>query len=163
MQPFSQIEFGLNNSKEKGKCSPNMALLYRCISMLLLWLLRITVLLISISMLMQVAEKTAGLRAVELKRVPMSLEGSAFRSKFLDVDELLSYCSWFAVRIHFLLYKLLTKMNLVKFSFLLLLFVKSFSWVDLVCLTSITMLAAVSCVLISGCVQKCLFISWNIF
>lgn len=91
-------------------------------------------------MLMQVAEKTAGLRAVELKRVPMSLEGSAFRSKFLDVDELLNYCSWFAVRTHFLLYTLLAKMNLVKFSFLLLLFVKSFSWVDLVFLTSITML-----------------------
>lgn len=28
----------------------------------------------------------------------MALEGSAFRSKFLDPDELMSYCSWFVVR-----------------------------------------------------------------
>jgi len=28
----------------------------------------------------------------------MALESSAFRSKFLDTDELLSYVSWFAVR-----------------------------------------------------------------
>ncbi|XP_047319019.1 probable inactive ATP-dependent zinc metalloprotease FTSHI 5, chloroplastic [Impatiens glandulifera] len=44
----------------------------------------------------KVAEKTALLRPIELKLVPMALEGSAFRSKFVDVDELLSYCSWFA-------------------------------------------------------------------
>lgn len=47
---------------------------------------------------LQVAEKTALLRPTELKLVPMALEGSAFRSKFLDTDELMSYCSWFAVR-----------------------------------------------------------------
>ena len=47
---------------------------------------------------LQVAEKTALVRPVELKLVPVALEGSAFRSKFLDVDELMSYCSWFAVR-----------------------------------------------------------------
>lgn len=46
----------------------------------------------------QVAEKTALLRPIELKLVPASLEGSAFRSKFLDTDELMSYSSWFAVR-----------------------------------------------------------------
>ncbi|KAL1560981.1 putative inactive ATP-dependent zinc metalloprotease FTSHI 5, chloroplastic [Salvia divinorum] len=44
----------------------------------------------------KVAEKTALLRPVELKLVPLSLEGSAFRRKCLDTDELLSYCSWFA-------------------------------------------------------------------
>lgn len=44
----------------------------------------------------KVAEKTALLRPMELKLVPMSLEGSAFRSKFLDADELMCYCSWFA-------------------------------------------------------------------
>ncbi|KAI3991255.1 hypothetical protein MKX01_022476 [Papaver californicum] len=44
----------------------------------------------------RVAEKTALLRPVELKLVPVALEGSAFRSKFLDTDELMSYCSWFA-------------------------------------------------------------------
>lgn len=44
----------------------------------------------------KVAEKTALLRPSELKLVPMALEGSAFRSKFLDKDELMSYCSWFA-------------------------------------------------------------------
>ncbi|XP_050142890.1 probable inactive ATP-dependent zinc metalloprotease FTSHI 5, chloroplastic [Malus sylvestris] len=44
----------------------------------------------------KVAEKTGLLRPIELKLVPASLEGSAFRSKFLDTDELLSYCSWFA-------------------------------------------------------------------
>lgn len=49
---------------------------------------------------LQVAEKTGLLRPIELKLVPASLEGSAFRSKFLDTDELLSYCSWFAVRIN---------------------------------------------------------------
>ncbi|KAG4133841.1 hypothetical protein ERO13_D08G115150v2, partial [Gossypium hirsutum] len=43
-----------------------------------------------------VAEKTALLRPIELKLVPVALEGSAFRSKFLDTDELMSYCSWFA-------------------------------------------------------------------
>ncbi|XP_068666932.1 probable inactive ATP-dependent zinc metalloprotease FTSHI 5, chloroplastic isoform X2 [Aristolochia californica] len=42
----------------------------------------------------KVAEKTALLRPIELKLVPMSLEGTAFRNKFLDADELLSYCSW---------------------------------------------------------------------
>ncbi|KAL8171854.1 hypothetical protein V2J09_023658 [Rumex salicifolius] len=44
----------------------------------------------------KVAEKTANLFPVDLKRVPVALEGSAFRSKFLDRDELLSYCGWFA-------------------------------------------------------------------
>ncbi|KAM7484822.1 hypothetical protein LguiA_000831 [Lonicera macranthoides] len=44
----------------------------------------------------KVAEKTACLRPIELKLVPVALEGSAFRSKFLDTDELLTYCSWFA-------------------------------------------------------------------
>ncbi|XP_022719027.1 probable inactive ATP-dependent zinc metalloprotease FTSHI 5, chloroplastic [Durio zibethinus] len=44
----------------------------------------------------KVAEKTAFLRPTELKLVPVALEGSAFRSKFLDRDELMSYCSWFA-------------------------------------------------------------------
>ncbi|KAK4484070.1 hypothetical protein RD792_011289 [Penstemon davidsonii] len=44
----------------------------------------------------KVAEKTALLRPIELKLVPLSLEGSAFRSKFVDTDELMSYCSWFA-------------------------------------------------------------------
>ncbi|XP_050382303.1 probable inactive ATP-dependent zinc metalloprotease FTSHI 5, chloroplastic [Argentina anserina] len=44
----------------------------------------------------KVAEKTALLRPIELKLVPASLEGSAFRSKFLDADELMSYTSWFA-------------------------------------------------------------------
>lgn len=44
----------------------------------------------------KVAEKTALLRPVELKLVPLALEGSAFRSKFLDTDELMCYCGWFA-------------------------------------------------------------------
>lgn len=44
----------------------------------------------------KVAEKTALLRPIELKLVPVALEGSAFRGKFLDMDELMSYCSWFA-------------------------------------------------------------------
>ncbi|CAA0833428.1 FtsH extracellular protease family [Striga hermonthica] len=44
----------------------------------------------------KVAEKTAFLLPVELKYVPLSLEGNAFRSKFVDTDELMSYCSWFA-------------------------------------------------------------------
>ncbi|XP_059437221.1 probable inactive ATP-dependent zinc metalloprotease FTSHI 5, chloroplastic [Corylus avellana] len=44
----------------------------------------------------KVAEKTALLRPIELKLVPVALEGGAFRSKFLDTDELMSYCSWFA-------------------------------------------------------------------
>ncbi|PKA60946.1 ATP-dependent zinc metalloprotease FtsH [Apostasia shenzhenica] len=44
----------------------------------------------------KVAEKTALLRPVELKLVPVALEGSAFRSKFLDTDELMCFCSWFA-------------------------------------------------------------------
>ncbi|XP_052203783.1 probable inactive ATP-dependent zinc metalloprotease FTSHI 5, chloroplastic isoform X2 [Diospyros lotus] len=44
----------------------------------------------------KVAEKTALLRPIELKLVPMALEASAFRSKFLDTDELMSYVSWFA-------------------------------------------------------------------
>ena len=43
------------------------------------------------------AEKTAYLRPTELKHVPVALEGSAFRNKFLDIDELISYCSWYAV------------------------------------------------------------------
>ncbi|KAL0928493.1 hypothetical protein M5K25_000377 [Dendrobium thyrsiflorum] len=44
----------------------------------------------------KVAEKTALLRPIELKLVPVALEGSAFRNKFLDTDELMGYCSWFA-------------------------------------------------------------------
>lgn len=44
----------------------------------------------------KVAEKTSLLRPVELKLVPVALEGSAFRTKFLDTDELLSFTSWFA-------------------------------------------------------------------
>lgn len=44
----------------------------------------------------KVAEKTALLRPIELKLVPVALEGSAFRSKFLDADELMTYCGWFA-------------------------------------------------------------------
>ncbi|KAL5566845.1 hypothetical protein UlMin_030009 [Ulmus minor] len=44
----------------------------------------------------KVSEKTALLRPIELKLVPVALEGSAFRSKFLDTDELMSYCGWFA-------------------------------------------------------------------
>ncbi|XP_015875583.2 probable inactive ATP-dependent zinc metalloprotease FTSHI 5, chloroplastic isoform X1 [Ziziphus jujuba] len=44
----------------------------------------------------KVAEKTALLRPTELKLVPVALEGAAFRSKFLDTDELMSYCGWFA-------------------------------------------------------------------
>ncbi|XP_077215991.1 ftsH extracellular protease family [Tasmannia lanceolata] len=44
----------------------------------------------------KVAEKTALLRPIELKLVPLSLEGSAFRNKFLDADELMSYCGWLA-------------------------------------------------------------------
>ncbi|XP_056168154.1 probable inactive ATP-dependent zinc metalloprotease FTSHI 5, chloroplastic isoform X4 [Syzygium oleosum] len=48
----------------------------------------------------KVAEKTALLRPIELKLVPVALEGSAFRSKFVDADELMSYCSWFATFNH---------------------------------------------------------------
>eukprot|EP00256_Glycine_max_P040042 XP_006589200.1 probable inactive ATP-dependent zinc metalloprotease FTSHI 5, chloroplastic isoform X1 [Glycine max] len=44
----------------------------------------------------KVAEKTALLRPIELKIVPMALEGSAFRSKVLDTDELMDYCGLFA-------------------------------------------------------------------
>lgn len=44
----------------------------------------------------KVTEKTALLRPIELKLVPLALEGSAFRSKFLDADELMSYSGWFA-------------------------------------------------------------------
>lgn len=44
----------------------------------------------------KVAEKTALLRPVELKLVPVALEGSAFRTKFLDTDELLGYTSLIA-------------------------------------------------------------------
>ncbi|KAA8533356.1 hypothetical protein F0562_033111 [Nyssa sinensis] len=44
----------------------------------------------------KVAEKTALLRPIELKLVPMAVEGCAFRSKFLDTDELMSYCGWLA-------------------------------------------------------------------
>lgn len=44
----------------------------------------------------KVAEKTSLLRPVELKLVPLALEGSAFRSKFLDTDELMGYSSLFA-------------------------------------------------------------------
>ncbi|KAK7269162.1 hypothetical protein RIF29_21878 [Crotalaria pallida] len=44
----------------------------------------------------KVAEKTALLRPIELEVVPVSLEGSAFRSKVLDTDELMSYCGFFA-------------------------------------------------------------------
>ncbi|TKY52101.1 ATP-dependent zinc metalloprotease FtsH 3 [Spatholobus suberectus] len=44
----------------------------------------------------KVAEKTALLRPIELKIVPVALEGSAFRSKVLDTDELMGYCGFFA-------------------------------------------------------------------
>ncbi|CAJ1976266.1 unnamed protein product [Sphenostylis stenocarpa] len=44
----------------------------------------------------KVAEKTALLRPIELKIVPMALEGSAFRNKVLDTDELMGYCGFFA-------------------------------------------------------------------
>ncbi|KAJ4968871.1 hypothetical protein NE237_015572 [Protea cynaroides] len=44
----------------------------------------------------KVAEKTTLLRPIELKLVPLALEGTAFRSKLLDTDELMSYCSLFA-------------------------------------------------------------------
>ncbi|XP_076950574.1 putative inactive ATP-dependent zinc metalloprotease FTSHI 5, chloroplastic [Bidens hawaiensis] len=44
----------------------------------------------------KVAEKTALLRPVELKFVPVALEGSAFRTKVLDKDELLGYTSLIA-------------------------------------------------------------------
>ncbi|XP_027935200.1 probable inactive ATP-dependent zinc metalloprotease FTSHI 5, chloroplastic isoform X2 [Vigna unguiculata] len=44
----------------------------------------------------KVAEKTALLRPIELKVVPMALEGSAFRGKVLDTDELMGYCGFFA-------------------------------------------------------------------
>ncbi|KAJ1409365.1 P-loop containing nucleoside triphosphate hydrolase [Sesbania bispinosa] len=44
----------------------------------------------------KVAEKTALLRPIELKLVPVALEGSAFQSKVLDTDELMSYCGFFA-------------------------------------------------------------------
>ena len=47
----------------------------------------------------QVAEKTTLLRPIELKIVPMALEGNAFRRKVLDTDELMDYCGLFAVRI----------------------------------------------------------------
>lgn len=56
----------------------------------------------------QVAEKTALLRPIELKLVPVALEGSAFRSKVLDTDELMSYCSFFAVRVSRLWYFVFT-------------------------------------------------------
>ncbi|KAJ8421422.1 hypothetical protein Cgig2_030837 [Carnegiea gigantea] len=44
----------------------------------------------------KVAGKTALLRPIDLKVVPVALEGSAFRNKFLDTDELISYCGWYA-------------------------------------------------------------------
>ncbi|GAB2287182.1 hypothetical protein Dimus_021566 [Dionaea muscipula] len=44
----------------------------------------------------KVAAKTDLLGPIELKHIPMALEANAFRSKFLDADELMSYCSWFA-------------------------------------------------------------------
>nr|QKY65106.1 AAA-type ATPase family protein [Passiflora pittieri] len=44
----------------------------------------------------KVAEKTSLLLPTDLKAVPVALEGSAFRNKFFDTDELMSYCSWFA-------------------------------------------------------------------
>ncbi|KAI9077967.1 hypothetical protein K1719_040096 [Acacia pycnantha] len=44
----------------------------------------------------KVAEKTALLRPIELQLVPVALEGSAFQSKVLDTEELMSYCSFFA-------------------------------------------------------------------
>ncbi|KAL5983593.1 hypothetical protein ACLOJK_017681 [Asimina triloba] len=53
-------------------------------------------------MMMMVAEKTILLPSVDLKHIPLALEGSAFRNKYLDMDELMSYCSWFA---HWLEYK----------------------------------------------------------
>ncbi|KAJ4810110.1 ATP-dependent zinc metalloprotease FtsH [Rhynchospora pubera] len=43
----------------------------------------------------KVAEKTSSLRPSELRHVPIALESHAFRNKFVDPDELLSYCGWF--------------------------------------------------------------------
>ncbi|KAL7618399.1 hypothetical protein Lser_V15G02309 [Lactuca serriola] len=44
----------------------------------------------------QKAKKTAFLHPVEVKLVPMSLEGVAFRTKVLDTDELMNYTSLIA-------------------------------------------------------------------
>ncbi|KAK1316743.1 hypothetical protein QJS10_CPA05g00266 [Acorus calamus] len=44
----------------------------------------------------KVSEKMALMRPTELRHVPLALEGSAFNHKFLDTDELMSYCGWFA-------------------------------------------------------------------
>jgi hypothetical protein len=44
----------------------------------------------------KVAEKTSLLRPIELQLVPLALEGNAFKFKFLDYDEVLTYVSWFA-------------------------------------------------------------------
>ncbi|XP_065852276.1 probable inactive ATP-dependent zinc metalloprotease FTSHI 5, chloroplastic isoform X2 [Euphorbia lathyris] len=61
----------------------------------------------------KVAEKTALLRPIELKLVPVALEGSAFRSKFVDTDELMSYCSWFAT-FSFIVPRWVQKIKIVK-------------------------------------------------
>ncbi|CAN6469160.1 unnamed protein product [Victoria cruziana] len=50
----------------------------------------------------KVAEKTALLRPIELKVVPMSLEAAAFRNKVVDADELMNYCCWFMGLRHFI-------------------------------------------------------------
>lgn len=68
----------------------------------------------------QVAEKTALLRPIELKIVPMALEGSAFRSKVLDTDELMGYCGFFAVSICLLGYLIFTNLNRKKLTYLCL-------------------------------------------
>ncbi|CAI9271285.1 unnamed protein product [Lactuca saligna] len=44
----------------------------------------------------KVAEKMAFLRPVEVKLVPVSLEGIAFRTKVLNTDELMNYTSLIA-------------------------------------------------------------------
>ena len=74
---------------------------------------------------MQVAEKTALLRPVELKLVPVALEGAAFRTKFLDTDELLGYTSWIAVIFSFfctfysLIYCFVCLLSLLLFLFIM--------------------------------------------
>ncbi|XP_031484872.1 probable inactive ATP-dependent zinc metalloprotease FTSHI 5, chloroplastic isoform X2 [Nymphaea colorata] len=50
----------------------------------------------------KVAEKTALLRPIELKVIPMSLEAAAFRNRVLDADELMNYCCWFMGLSHFI-------------------------------------------------------------
>lgn len=48
-------------------------------------------------MLIQVAEKTAGLTPAQLKHVPQGIEGSAVSCKISDDEELFSLFGWLAV------------------------------------------------------------------